>query len=143
MACFLGKIAQKVDSFDVKEENLELAKTNSKKLGLKNVNFEIKNIYNDSVFEENDYDVFTLDVPEPWKAVNTAKKVLKIGGHLVAYIPNIGQVQEFVLSLKEGFIVERTLEIIEREWSISEKVTRPVTKDFGHTAFLVFVRKIY
>ena len=143
LACYLGMVADKVDSYDVKEENLDIAKTNSKKLGLKNVKFELKNIYDDFLYEEDNYDIFTLDVPEPWKAVNTAKKVLKIGGYLVAYIPNIGQVQEFVLSLDKEFIVERTLEVIEREWSITQKITRPVTKDFGHTAFLVFVRKIY
>lgn len=143
LACYLGMVAKKVDSFDVKQENLDNSRKNADALGLKNITFELKNVYDESIFDYNNYDVFTLDVPEPWRAVKTAKKVLNNGGYLVAYVPNIGQVQEFVVSLPEGMILEKTLEIIEREWSISEKVSRPVTKDFSHSAFLVFVRKIF
>lgn len=145
LSCFLAKIVKKVDSFDVEEKNLDVAKSNANSLGLKNVSFDLKSVYDASSFKKDLYDVFTLDVPEPWRALDTAYKVLKVGGYLVVYAPNINQVQETVLGLSkmdDKMIHEKTIEIIEREWSVKDKVLRPVTKDFGHTAFLSFIRKI-
>ncbi|MGV8162688.1 MAG: methyltransferase domain-containing protein [Candidatus Nanoarchaeia archaeon] len=139
---FLGKIAKQVDSFDVEDAHLEQAKKNIDILGLSNVNIEKKDIYQSENFKENKYDVFTLDVPEPWRALETAKKVLKIAGYLVIYAPNINQIHQTINSLPENLLHEKTIEVIEREWSVKEKVLRPVTKDFGHTAFLSFVRRI-
>lgn len=142
LACFLGKIAEKVDSFDVEESHIDVAEKNIKTLNLNNVKIEKKSVYEPDQFPKNEYDVFTLDVPEPWRALETASKVLKVGGYLVIYAPNINQIHQTINSLPENFIHEKTIETIEREWSVKEKVLRPVTKDFGHTAFLSFARKI-
>ncbi|MFA6073769.1 MAG: methyltransferase domain-containing protein [Candidatus Woesearchaeota archaeon] len=139
---FLGKIAKRVDSFDIEEAHLEMARKNIKILALDNVTISTKNIYDSTNFEENTYDVFTLDVPEPWNALATASKTLKVGGFLVIYAPNINQIHQTIISLTDDLLHEQTIEVIEREWSVKEKVLRPVTKDFGHTAFLSFVRKI-
>jgi tRNA (adenine57-N1/adenine58-N1)-methyltransferase len=144
LACFLGMVSNSVDSFDVEDSHIEVAEKNIKSLNLDNVKIEKKSVYEPELFEENKnkYDVFTLDVPEPWRALDTAKKVLKVGGYLVIYAPNINQIHHTVTSLPEELLHEKTIEMIEREWSVKEKVLRPLTKDFGHTAFLSFVRKI-
>jgi tRNA (adenine57-N1/adenine58-N1)-methyltransferase catalytic subunit len=142
LSCFLGMIAQRVDSFDVDESNIEISEKNAKKLNLTNVKYEKRSIYTPENFKENEYDVFTLDVPEPWNALQTAVKSLKIGGYLVIYAPNINQIHQTITSLPESLLHEKTIEMIEREWSVKERVLRPVTKDFGHTAFLSFVRRI-
>ena len=83
-----------------------------------------------------------LDVTEPWKATKTAEKILKKGGFLVYYSPNINQVEKFVKSLSDKFLYERTIEVIEREWTVKGLILRPRMKDIGHTAFLTFVRRI-
>jgi tRNA (adenine57-N1/adenine58-N1)-methyltransferase catalytic subunit len=142
LACFLGMVASSVDSYDVEESHIEVAEKNVKSLKLDNVKIEKKSIYEPENFENNKYDVFTLDVPEPWRALDTAKKVLKVGGYLVIYAPNINQIHHTITSLPEELLHDKTIEMIEREWSVKEKVLRPITKDFGHTAFLSFVRKI-
>ena len=142
LSCFLGKIALKVDTFDISENNLEIVRKNIKKLDLDNVKAELKDIYNSEEFAEKEYDVFTLDVPEPWRAWKTASKVLKLGGYLAVYSPNIMQVRETIINKPQNFFLEETIEVIEREWSVSNKVSRPKTKDFSHTAFLIFFRKI-
>ena len=141
LSCFLGSIVKKVDTYDVVEKNVELVKKNIEKLKLDNVKVELKDIYESDNFQD-EYDVFTLDVPEPWRAWETATKVLKIGGYFVVYSPNIGQIRETILNKPQYFYKEEIIEVIEREWSINEKVSRPVTKDFSHTAFLAFFRKI-
>jgi len=143
ISCFLGKIVKIVEAFDVNEENIAVSKENVELLELNNVIIEKKDVYDSKLFKEAYYDTFVLDVPEPVRALNTAYRVLKVGGFLVVYAPNINQIHETVNALPENMLLEKTIEIIEREWSVKEKVLRPVTKDFGHTAFLCFIRKIY
>ncbi len=142
-ACFLSRFAGKVFSFDVNEENLAVARKNASFLGLDNVFFEEKDVYDEDSFKEGFCNVFLLDVPEPSKAVGTAKKVLKQGGFFVVYAPHISQVQEVVKVLPKNFVVQKTIEVIERDWNVSEKSLRPATKDFGHTGFLCFIRKVF
>lgn len=142
LACFLGVLAKKVITFDKDNKSTEVTNDNVKGLGLKNVDVKQGDIYNAKEINEKNIDVFVLDVPEPWKAIKTAKKVLKIGGFLVIYLPNISQVQEFVNALPKEFLLEKTIEVIEREWTVDKKRTRPKTKDHGHTAFLTFARRL-
>ena len=142
-SCFISGIVKDINSFDINEEHQETAKKNAESLDIKNINFEIKDVYDENLFEENDYDLFLLDVPEPFRALGSASKVLRTGGFLVVYAPHISQVQDVVINLPESMVVERTIENIERDWNVSERTLRPATKDFGHTAFLCFIRKIY
>ncbi|MFP4567691.1 MAG: tRNA (adenine-N1)-methyltransferase [Candidatus Woesearchaeota archaeon] len=142
LTCYLASIAKRVDTFDVNEKNLEVTEKNVKRLKLDNVKLELKNIYEDTLFLEEEYDVFTLDVPEPWQALQTASKTLKLGGYLAVYTPNIMQARETILNMPKSLFHEESLEIIEREWTINDRVSRPITKDFSHTAFLIFFRKI-
>ncbi|MBU0665866.1 MAG: methyltransferase domain-containing protein [Nanoarchaeota archaeon] len=142
LGCFLAMLSKKVISYDIKSEHLEVAKKNVEMLGIKNIEIKKGDIYDFEKIKEKNIDVFVLDVPTPHDGIKTAKKVLKIGGFLVSYSPNINQVQEFVKNLTEEFLYEKTIEVIEREWTVKEKILRPKMKDFGHTAFLTFVRKI-
>lgn len=145
-SCFIANFVKRVDSFDINVEHQSMAKENAKRLGFKNINFEIGDVYDENSIEskyDNKYDVFLLDVPEPSKALGSARRVLNTGGFLVVYAPHIFQVQDVVKALPENLIVEKTIEVIERDWNVSEKTLRPATKDFGHTAFLCFIRKVY
>ncbi len=142
LACFMGVIVKKVISYDKDERSLEVARGNVELLGVKNISIKEGDIYEYKKIKEKDIDVFVLDVPEPWKAMKTAQKVLKIGGFLTVYLPNINQVQEFVKALPDEFLLEKTVEVIEREWVIDEKRARPATKDHAHTGFLTFARKL-
>jgi tRNA (adenine57-N1/adenine58-N1)-methyltransferase len=142
LACFMGMIAKQVISYDLDKRSLEIARGNVELLGAKNIAVKEGDIYDYKKITEKDIDVFVLDVPEPWKAMKTAQKVLRIGGFLAVYLPNINQVQDLVKALPEEFLLEKTIEVIEREWAIDDKRTRPITKDFGHTGFLTFARKL-
>lgn len=142
---YLALIGKKVHSFDISQDSLNVSRENLKKLNVPEEKYEIKeaSIYNaDEINFENYFDVFLLDVPEPEKALETAKKVLKVGGHLVLYTPHITQALKAINSLSDEFIVEKTSEVIEREWRVRGKMARPESKDFGHTAFLTFIRKV-
>ena len=136
LAAHLSLICQ-VTSVEKLQEHKDTAQKN---LQGYNVKLITGDIYKLNLKEQ--FDVFTLDVAEPWKAYNTADKHLKIGGYLVVYCPQITQSQKTIINLPENFIHEETIELIERSWKITEKIVRPQTKDFQHTAFLTFIRKI-
>jgi tRNA (adenine57-N1/adenine58-N1)-methyltransferase len=142
IACYVAKIAKKVVSYDIDERSLEVARENIKNLGIKNAVVKKGDVYDSKQISEKGFDVFILDVPEAWKAISTLKKSLRIGGFVAVYLPNISQMQEYIKSLTDDFIVEKVIEIIEREWAVDAKRSRPATKDFSHTAFLAFARRI-
>jgi len=142
LACFLANIAKEVTTYEIREDFIEIVKNNIKFLNLKNVKIKNKNIY-DGIDEKN-VDLVTLDLPEPWKALESAEKSLKAGGFLVSYSPTIPQVMDFVNEARENrhFTYIKTSEIIEREWEIEGRKVRPRSQAIGHSGFISFVRKI-
>lgn len=143
LAIFLARYVKKVISYDIRKDHLEIGKRNAKLLNVKNIEFKFGNIYNPNEIEEKNVSLLTLDVPEPWKALDTAKKILKLGGFLVAYTPTIIQNSDFVNSLTNDFIHIKTVNILEMEWEIKNRVIRPKTRGMFHSGFLSFVRLIH
>ncbi|MEK6948771.1 MAG: methyltransferase domain-containing protein [Nanoarchaeota archaeon] len=142
LCCFLANIAKEVTTYDIREDFIEIVKHNIDYLKLKNVKIKNKNIY-DGIDEKN-VDLIVLDLPEPWLAIESAKKALKIGGFLVSYSPTIPQVADFInkINKDENFVHIKTSEIIEREWEVFERKVRPKSQQIGHSGFVSFVRKI-
>jgi len=142
LACFLANIAKEVITYEIREDFIEIVKNNIKFLNIKNIKIKNKNIY-DGIDEKN-ADLVVLDLPEPWKALESAEKSLKAGGFLVSYSPTIPQVMDFVNYVRknENFAYLKTSEIIEREWEVEERKVRPRSQAIGHSGFLSFVRKI-
>ncbi len=124
------------------KEYIQIAKQNIKSLGLKNVKIKNKNIYKE--IDEKDVDLIILDLPEPWNAIRSAEKALKIGGFLISYSPTIPQVMDFVNTMSNNprFIFLKAIEIIERNWEVYGRKVRPKSAGIGHSGFLTFVRKI-
>jgi tRNA (adenine57-N1/adenine58-N1)-methyltransferase len=142
LALMLGNIVKEVITYEIREDFFRVAEKNIEELELKNVKIKNKDIYRG--IDEKNVDLITLDLPEPWKAVEPAKKALKLGGFIVSYSPTIPQVMDFVaeaMKHKELLYLE-TIEIIEREWEINERKVRPCSQQIGHSGFLSFVRKI-
>ena len=141
MASFLSNVVGtkgKVVTYEKSKANYQLAKKNFDYLGLKNVRAKQGDAYLD--IKEKNFDVMVLDLAEPWN-VSTMKKNIKIGGYVVTYLPQISQVQEYVsFCEKNDLIVERIIELQEREWSVKGRISRPKSHSIGHTAFLIFSR---
>lgn len=135
----LARISRNVTSYEKNHEFLKLAQKNIKNLCLK-VKLKNKDIY-DGIDEKN-LDIIILDLPMPWKVLPHAKTALKHGAFLVAYLPNMTQVQELTASIGDDFIVTKIVEILEREWTVYALITRPKSQMIAHTAFLCFLRKV-
>ncbi len=142
LSCFLANICREVVSYEIREDFIEIVKKNIELLGLKNHKIRNKDIYEG--INERNIDAIILDLPEPWKAIVSAKKALKIGGFLVSYSPSIPQTADFVNTIRrdKDFIHIKTSEIIEREWEIIDRKVRPKSKGIGHSGFLSFCRRV-
>jgi len=141
LALFLANISKKVVSYEIREDFAAIAKENVKFLKLKNVVIKNKDIYKG--IDEKNVDILTLDLPEPWKALEPANKALKVGGFIVSYSPTIPQVSDFVEAVnKNGFVHLKTIEVIQREWELNDRVIRPKSQQIGHSGFMTFVRKV-
>ncbi|MGE0793415.1 MAG: methyltransferase domain-containing protein, partial [Candidatus Woesearchaeota archaeon] len=138
LCCSLAAICKKVYSYDVNQGHVDIVNENIKKLKLNNITCELKDIYTLEPVEK--VDLMTIDVPEPWKVLDTAKKSLKEGGYLVLYTPQITQAQKAVEELDCDFHHEITCEIIKRDWEVDSQKLRPSHRMLGHTAFLTFIR---
>lgn len=138
LAACLARISTRVTSYECNEKHYEIAKKNAELLEVK-YNLKKKDIY--ECIDEKNVDVITLDLAEPWRVLSHALLSLKIGGYLVAYLPQITQVERLVNDAAEQFLVLKTVEVIEREWLIEPPKVRPKHQGLLHTGFLVFLRK--
>lgn len=135
----LARFVKQVYSYEIREDHHNIAKKNVEMFGFKNITLKLKDICEG--IQEKNVDLIILDLPTPDRVVEQAHESLKSGGYLVVYVPQITQVKAFVEKAKDSFIIERTIEVLEREWHTSNKIYRPKNQMLGHTAFLVFARK--
>lgn len=142
LCCFLANIVKEVTTYEIREDFIKIVKHNIDFLSLKNVKIKNKDIYEG--IDEKNIDLVVLDLPEPWKAIESAKKALKIGGFLVSYSPSVPQTADFVneINKNESFVHVKTSEIIEREWEINGRKVRPRSQQIGHSGFISFARRI-
>ncbi len=136
----LANVAKEVLVYEINPEHYDVIQKNIKLLSITNISLKQQDIYQG--IDETGFDVITLDLPEPHQVLPYMNKSLKEGGHLVIYVPNLTQAQEFVKHLKGSKLkLIEILELIERKWKIEERILRPEFDMLGHTGFLIFCRK--
>ncbi|HIG93868.1 TPA: hypothetical protein HA242_01345 [Candidatus Woesearchaeota archaeon] len=139
--CFsLANVCKEVAVYEINPEHFAILEKNKQLLGRSNVLLKQEDVYQG--ITETEVDLVTLDLPEPWKVVVHAERALKLGGFLVVYLPNLLQLKTFVDSTaRTGITVLETLELLERQWKIEDRIMRPEFQMLGHTGFLTFCRK--
>ena len=138
LSSYLSNFCKTVYSYEINREFYELAKKNFSDLNIKNIILKNKSVKDIS---EKDLDLIALDLPNPEIALDSSYKALKSGSFLVIYLPNITQVIDIVKKASE-FKLIKVVELIEREWHVESQRVRPHSLMIGHTAFLIFFRKI-
>ncbi len=137
----LANICKKVTVYEIHPEHHKVVQKNIALTGMNNLILKHEDI--SKGIKEKNLDLITLDLPEPWQVTKHAEKSLKEGGYLVVYLPNLLQMQRFVLSLKgTSFKLLETVELLERKWFINEQIMRPEFQMLGHTGFMCFCRKM-
>ncbi len=93
--------------------------------------------------EEEAVDAVFLDLKTPWELVNAAWKALKGGAPLGILLPTANQVSETLKALARlPFVGTEVLEIMIRFYKTNPERFRPEDRMVGHTAYLLFSRKI-
>ena len=136
----LANVCKEITVYEINPENYDVVQKNIALLGLKNITLKQENVYNG--ISENNVDLITLDLPEPWQAINAVLTALKEGGFLVVYLPNLIQMKQFIdAARKTSLQVQEIIELLERQWKIEDKIMRPEFEMLGHTGFMAFCRK--
>jgi tRNA (adenine57-N1/adenine58-N1)-methyltransferase len=137
-------LCKHVYTYEIDKSRIDLVSENLDRCGITNATLTLHDMYDANGVEAVEADLVLLDVPEPWEALRSAIKAARLGGYIVAYTPSIIQAQRVVHALAEheGLLLERTTEIIDRDWRIRGDAVRPLTADIGHTAFLTIIRRI-
>lgn len=142
LSCYLAPLVKKIHSFDSNAKHLETAKKNIARLRLENIEIREQDVYKDIPCAG--CDVFILDLPEPWRAIEHAMKAVKVGGFIINYSPQILQVERLMEKAEtmDALLVIKTVELIERPWKVKKNIARPASQMLNHTAFLTVLRKI-
>ena len=114
-----------VYTFEFNEDRVEKIHQDMKLLGIQTL---VTAIHGDacakngfSIVKTGTADAVMLDVPNPWLAIDNAKRCLKVDGRVCTYSPCIEQVQKNCLALKQkGFHSIKTLEVRLRNYSVKE-----------------------
>lgn len=93
---------------------------------------------------DGEYDRIMLDLPEPWHVVKHARKQLVDGGIIIAYLPTILQVKQYVDELRNTARFEEieVFEVTHRPWKVEGLSVRPEMWVYNHSAFIIYARKI-
>lgn len=132
----------RVHTIEFKEENAQRALKNVRRTGLdKCWSFTIgdaRNVQIDNIIA----DTLTLDMPDPWLALDNLLPNLRNGGRLCAYVPNANQAESIVNALREkDFADVYALENLQRGLEVHPGGVRPSFEMLGHTGYLIFARK--
>ena len=93
--------------------------------------------------EERDFDRMTMDLAEPWTFLGIAGEALRLGGVLIAYLPTVLQVKQFVDQARtSGFGAVEVLETLTRFWHVKGLSIRPQHRMVAHTGFVVTCRRL-
>lgn len=142
LAIYLGFVAKRVLSYEIREEFAKVARDNIAKAGLSNVEIRCGDLVEALPSISEKFDVIILDMGGSEKAVNGCFEKLQNGGFLVTYSPFLEQAAEIRQEIEKlDFFDCRTYECFEREISFSSRGTRPSTIPVGHTGYLTFARK--
>lgn len=132
----------RVTSYDLRSDQAQQALKNIAPLIPEGYSLVVKegDIYQG--VEETDVDRLVLDVPEPWRVVDSAPNFLVPGGIFISFLPTVLQVHRLTEELEShgGFQLIESVELMLRPWHVSERSMRPVHRMVAHTGFITTAR---
>jgi tRNA (adenine57-N1/adenine58-N1)-methyltransferase len=133
-----------VVGYEIREDFANRARANVREFlgagALERYDVHIGDSYEGIDSSHGPFDRAVLDLPEPWQVVPHIETVLRPGGVLVAYTPQITQAAETREQLKGRWIDARTIEVLHRGWHIAGRAVRPDHRMVAHTGFLTVAR---
>ena len=129
-------------TFDINSEFMAIARSNLEKSGM----LKYVTIYQHDPHEGidiHDADIATVDLGDPWTVVEQVYSSLKGSGAFVAVCPTMNQAEKTTTELKKSSYADiECVELMSRYIEAREGMSRPSMRMIGHTAYLVFARKV-
>jgi len=130
-------------SYEARQEFVEMARGNVKRFFGEAPNWILKLADATTGIEERSFDRMIIDIAEPWTLLAAAREALRPGGVLMAYLPTVLQVKQFVDAARvEGFGALQTLETLMRFWHVKGLSIRPEHRMVAHTGFVTVARRL-
>ena len=131
-------------SYEMREDFVGMAQKNVRKYFGPAPNWLLKLGDVSTELTETNVDRIILDLPEPWRVVESAWKALKPGGILLCYLPTVIQVKSLVDALRDDqrFSCVETSETMMRFWHLKGLSARPQHRMIAHTGFLTSARRL-
>lgn len=131
-------------SYEIREDFADFARKNVARYFGDAPNWTVKLADVALKLDETEVDRVILDLPEPWKVVERAWKVLRPGGFLLCYLPTVLQVKSMVDALRDDkrFACIETTETLMRYWHFKGMSARPQHRMVAHTGFLTSARRL-
>ncbi|WMW22083.1 tRNA (adenine-N1)-methyltransferase [Methanolobus mangrovi] len=141
LTMYLGSIAKRVVTYEVRDDFVGVARKNVENAGLDNVELRCGDIVEEIKNLDEKFDVITLDTQNSKDVIPHVRNVLYPGGFLATYSPFFEQTKEIRDAIEAANFYEvMTFECSEREISFSSRGTRPSTSKVGHTGFITIAR---
>jgi tRNA (adenine57-N1/adenine58-N1)-methyltransferase len=98
----------------------------------------------DADLPDGSIDRVVLDMLAPWDVLDRISRALVAGGVLMVYVATVTQLSKTVEALRgqQCWTEPRAWETMQRGWNVVGLAVRPQHNMRGHTAFLVFTRKL-
>jgi len=133
----------RVYSYEVRRDNIEVAKKNLEKIGLLD-RVVIKHRDARLGVDEEDIDAAVVDMPDPWAVLRHLHRALRPSAGAVFFLPAVNQVQRLLMALElhGGWAELGVYEVLLRGYEPRGDALRPFTTMIAHTGYLVYARKI-
>lgn len=98
----------------------------------------------DSEMPDGSFDRAVLDMLAPWEVLDAVARLLIPGGVLMIYVATVTQLSRAVEALRaqQCWTEPRSWETLQRGWNVVGLAVRPQHSMRGHTAFLIFTRRL-
>ncbi|MGO8771587.1 MAG: tRNA (adenine(58)-N(1))-methyltransferase TrmI [Mycobacterium sp.] len=98
----------------------------------------------DSDLSDGSFDRAVLDMLAPWEVLDSVARLLVAGGVLMIYVATVTQLSRAVEAVRaqQCWTEPRAWETLQRGWNVVGLAVRPQHSMRGHTAFLVFTRRL-
>lgn len=140
LAISMARFVKQVFSYEIREDFYKQGLKNITRSGCKNITLINKDITK-GIEEPKEFDLITLDLPEPEKPLELVIQKLKQTGTIVVILPTIEQVKRVVEKANQLGLSTVVTETSVREWKVGQNATRPIGKQLVHTTFLIFMKK--
>jgi tRNA (adenine57-N1/adenine58-N1)-methyltransferase len=132
-----------VISYEIRQDFADMARANVQQFFGAAPNWTVKLADAREGIEERDVDRMVMDLAEPWTLLPAAWLALRPGAVLIAYVPTVLQVKQFVDQARtSGFGAVQVSETLLRPWHVRGLSIRPEHRMVAHTGFVITSRRL-